>query len=58
MAKKIKKITQADKMKYEIAQELGLSQKVDENGWAYLTAAETGRIGGIMSGRNRKNAKK
>lgn len=55
MAKKTKKITEQDKLKYEIATELGLSAKVDNGGWAELTSAETGRIGGIISGRHRKN---
>lgn len=38
-----------EKLKYEIATELGLSDKVDELGWGGLTAEETGRIGGIMT---------
>lgn len=38
-----------EKMKYEIAKELGLSDKVDQYGWGGLTAEETGRIGGIMT---------
>ena len=42
-----------DRMKYEIAEELGLSDKVDEYGWGGLTAEETGRIGGIMTKRKR-----
>ena len=32
--KKLKPLTQDDIMKYEIAQELGLLDKVDEKGWA------------------------
>lgn len=38
-------------MKYEIAEELGLLQKVQENGWKGLTSRESGRIGGIMGRR-------
>ncbi len=38
-----------EKLKYEIAEELGLKDKVDENGWGGLTAEETGRIGGLMT---------
>lgn len=38
-----------EKIKYEIAKELGLSDKVDEFGWGGLTAEQTGRIGGIMT---------
>ncbi|WP_066872844.1 small, acid-soluble spore protein, alpha/beta type [Clostridium mediterraneense] len=43
-----------EKMKYEIAEELGLRDKVDEYGWASLTAEETGRIGGIMTKRKKE----
>ncbi|KGN03548.1 benzoate transporter [Clostridium novyi A str. 4570] len=42
-----------EKMKYEIAEELGLKEKVDAQGWGGLTAEETGRIGGIMTKRKR-----
>jgi len=38
-----------EKIKYEIAEELGLIDKVEEFGWSGLTAEETGRIGGIMT---------
>lgn len=38
-----------EKIKYEIAEELGLIDKVREFGWSGLTAEETGRIGGIMT---------
>lgn len=41
-------------MKYEIAGELGLSDKVDQFGWGALTAEETGRIGGIMTKRKKQ----
>lgn len=43
-----------EKIKYEIAGELGLSDKVDELGWSGLTAEETGRIGGIMTKRKKE----
>ncbi|MGG7145133.1 small, acid-soluble spore protein, alpha/beta type [Clostridium nigeriense] len=42
-----------EKIKYEIAEELGLRDKVDSYGWGGLTAEETGRIGGIMTKRKR-----
>ena len=42
-----------EKIKYEIADELGLKDKVDSYGWGGLTAEETGRIGGIMTKRKR-----
>lgn len=38
-------------MKYEIAEELGLLEKVREGGWKGLTSRESGRIGGIMGRR-------
>jgi small acid-soluble spore protein F (minor alpha/beta-type SASP) len=43
-----------EKIKYEIAEELGLRDKVDQYGWSGLTAEETGRIGGIMTKRKKK----
>ena len=43
-----------EKIKDEIADELGLKEKVDEYGWAGLTAEETGRIGGIMTKRKKE----
>lgn len=42
-----------DKIKYEIAQELGLLEKVNEVGWKGLTPKETGRIGGLMTKRKK-----
>lgn len=55
--KKQKKISREDianmdheeKLKYEIAEELGLLNKVIEGGWRSLSSKETGRIGGIIS---------
>ncbi len=47
----ISKIKPEEMLKYEIARELGLYDKVIENGWRSLTAKESGRIGGIMTGR-------
>ena len=40
-----------DKMKYEIAEEMGLLDKVLKEGWKSLSAKETGRIGGLMTKR-------
>lgn len=55
MAKKIKMadLTPDEKMKYEIAEELGLLDRVLEEGWRTLSAKETGRIGGLMTKRKR-----
>ena len=40
-----------ERMKYEIAEELGILDKVLEEWWKGLTAKETGRIGGILARR-------
>lgn len=42
-----------EKLKYEIAEELGLKEKVEALGWSGLTAEETGRIGGVMTKRKK-----
>lgn len=42
-----------EKMKYEIAEELGLTDKVKKEGWGGLSSGETGRIGGIMAKRKK-----
>ena len=47
-------LTEREMMKYEIATELGLADKVKELGWRGLTAKESGRIGGIMNMRMRQ----
>lgn len=38
-----------EQLKYEIAEELGLLDKVVSEGWKSLSAKETGRIGGLMT---------
>ncbi|GKX30854.1 hypothetical protein SH1V18_33340 [Vallitalea longa] len=48
-----KVINENEKLKYEIAEELGLLDKVTAGGWKSLTAKETGRIGGLMTKRKR-----
>ena len=42
-------LTTQEQTKYEIARELGILDKVLENGWKSLSAKETGRIGGMMA---------
>lgn len=62
---KEKKITREDilqmegteRMKYEIARELGILDRVLENGWRSLSAKETGKIGGMMTSRKRTGTK-
>lgn len=41
-------------LKYEIAMELGLMDKIRRVGWAGLTAKESGRIGGLITARTKK----
>lgn len=57
-----KELTEAEKkdlqMKVEIAEELGLLEKVEQLGWKGLTSRESGRIGGIMSRRKAEARKK
>ena len=48
-----KKNDPKDKMKMEIAAELGLADKIEKYGWKSLTSSESGRIGGIMSKRKK-----
>ncbi len=55
--RKFKIETLEDKWKYEIASELGLLDKVMENGWGALTAKETGKIGGLITVRKKKMKK-
>ena len=45
----------SERVKYEIAEELGLLDKVLEDGWKSLASKETGRIGGIISKKSRTN---
>ncbi len=54
----INKMTDIEKMRFEIAKELGLSDKIITGGWGELTAKESGKIGGVISQRNRKKKKK
>ena len=43
--------TPIDRIKLEIARDLGLGEKVKQVGWGGLSAAETGRIGGHLTKR-------
>jgi len=42
-----------DMLKFEIANELGLAEKVLKYGWKSLSAKETGKIGGLVSKRKK-----
>ncbi|MGE5561076.1 MAG: small, acid-soluble spore protein, alpha/beta type [Chloroflexota bacterium] len=39
-----------DQWKYEIASELGLSDKISQRGWPEMTSRECGRVGGKIGG--------
>ena len=45
---RLDELTQEEKLKYEIAEELGLLDRVMKDGWRSLSSKETGRIGGMM----------
>ena len=47
-------LPEEQKLKYEIAQELGILDKVLESGWKSLSAKETGRIGGLQVNEKKK----
>ncbi|MBR2402143.1 MAG: small, acid-soluble spore protein, alpha/beta type [Lachnospiraceae bacterium] len=58
MAKKkeirLSELTKEEKMKYEIAEELGLLDKVLKEGWRSLSSKETGKIGGLVTKKRRE----
>lgn len=49
--------THTERLKYEIAAQIGLLPRVLEVGWAGLTPAESGRIGGLVARRLREEKK-
>lgn len=51
----IPKMEEKERRKYEIAEELGLLDKVLESGWKSLSSKETGRIGGIISKKRKES---
>lgn len=51
-------LSEEQKMKYEIAKELGLYEQVIREGWQSLSAKETGRIGGMMTRKKKMQEKK
>ena len=54
MSSQKKKSDMNEQLKYEIAEELGLLDKVLEGGWRSLTSKETGRIGGLITKKRRE----
>ena len=51
----LSELTKEELMKYEIAEELGLLDKVMTEGWKSLSSKETGRIGGLLAKKKRNN---
>lgn len=47
-----------EKLKYEVAEELGLLDRVLSDGWKSLTSKETGRIGGMVTRKRRQAGQK
>lgn len=43
-----------EQLKYEIAEELGLLDRILDEGWESLTAKESGRIGGLLKNRKKQ----
>ena len=62
MAKKkkidLRNLEPEEQLKYEIAGELGLLDKVMSEGWKTLSAKETGRIGGLMTKKKKEMKEK
>lgn len=54
----LSEITPEERLKYEIAGELGLLDKVMADGWKALSSKETGRIGGLVTKRRREESEK
>ena len=62
MAKKkpidLQNLEPEEQLKYEIAEELVLLNKVMSDGWKSLSAKETGRIGGLMTKKRKEMQEK
>ncbi len=59
LKEEIKRIkAEKEKLKLEMAKELGLFEKVKKYGWKSLTSKESGRIGGKISAKIRAENKK
>ena len=55
---KLEELTTEEKVKYEIAEELGLLDRVMADGWRSLSSKEPGRIGGLLARRKRSAGQK
>ncbi len=47
-------MTPEELLKFEIAEELGLGERVLKGGWRCLTSKESGRIGGLIAKKKRE----
>ena len=54
---KLEELTKEEKLKYEIAEELGLLDQVLNDGWKSLSSKETGRIGVLLARKKREASK-
>lgn len=52
--KKAKPLTERDLLKLEIVSEIGLDTRLAEVGWDGLSAADCGRVGGLLARRLRE----
>ena len=50
----LEELSKEELQKYEIAKELGLFDRVMNEGWGSLSARETGKIGGIVAKRRKE----
>ncbi|RZT02345.1 small, acid-soluble spore protein, alpha/beta type [Cuneatibacter caecimuris] len=50
----LRNLTPQEQLKLEIAQEIGVFDKVVAGGWRCLSAKESGRIGGLMTRKKRE----
>ena len=49
----LNRLTAEEKLKLEIAEEIGVYDKVMTSGWRSLSAKESGRIGGLLARRKK-----
>ena len=50
----LNELTEEELLKYEVAEELGLLDRVLNQGWKSLSSKETGRIGGMVNRQTRE----
>ncbi len=51
-------MTPEELLKFEIAEELGLGDRVLQGGWRCLTSKESGRIGGLIAKKKREESRR